>query len=343
MPGTVPDETLPKPPRPELRRDPITGEWVILAAGRGSRPHAPVPSVPSPETERQQLQQCPLCPGREELTPPEICAKRSGGGRDCPGWSVRTLPNKFPILASGALQASAGRISSAGRRPALGRSEVIVDTPVHGKAPWEIGAPQVREMLGMYRERILALKKEGRTSYVHIIRNHGRGAASSLQHPHSQLFGLPFIPPAIDAELDGFAAAGPAAGCILCQMIKEVEEKGDLVVMAAENFVVFCPFASRLPYEIWIVPRTHQTKFEECGQLDELAELFTEVMLRLQQRLDDPPFNYWIHTYPLRDESRPYHWHIEVLPRLTTPGGLELGAGVWVNVVAPEQAAAALR
>ncbi len=343
MPGTVPEKTQAQPPAPELRRDPITGEWVILAAGRSVRPHAPGGRVSAPAPE-ELLDQCPLCPGREELTPPEICAVREGGGRDCPGWSVRTLPNKFPILVSGAPHAGSEKIASNGRRPALGSSEVIVDTPLHNKPPWEIGAPQVKEMLEMYQERIRALKNQSRTSYVHIIRNHGRGAASSLEHPHSQLFGLPFVPPDIDSELDGFAAASAdKAGCILCRMIGEVEEKGELVVMESESFLVFCPFASRLPYEAWIVPRSHQPGFEECTKLDELADLFTSFMLRLKKRLDDPPFNYWIHTYPLKDESRPYHWHIEVLPRLTTPGGLELGAGVWVNIVAPEQAAAELR
>ncbi len=343
MPGIVPDRTASSQPQPELRRDPITGQWVILAAGRSIRPHAPG-RIPSPASKRELPDECPLCPGREALTPPEICAVRDGGGKDCPGWSVRTLPNKFPILLSEVPHAGAERITIPGRRPALGSSEVIVDTPLHGKPPWEIGPAQVEEMLKMYQDRIRTLKSDGSTSYVHIIRNHGRGAASSLEHPHSQLFGLPFVPPDIESELDGFAAARQETGaCILCRMIEEVEDEGELMVLATGNFLVFCPFASRLPYEAWVVPRRHQAKFEECSELGELADLLTRFMLRLKERLDDPPFNYWIHTYPLRDESRPYHWHIEILPRLTTPGGLELGAGVWVNIVSPEQAAAELR
>jgi UDPglucose--hexose-1-phosphate uridylyltransferase len=199
-------------------------------------------------------------------------------------------------------------------------------------------------MLKMYRSRITSLKGEGRTSYVHIIRNHGGGAASSLEHPHSQLFGLPFIPPSIDTELDGFVFAHPGeAGCILCDVIKDEIKKETQIVMATDAFVAFCPFASRLPYETWVVPRKHELRFEKCAGLDELAQVLTELLLRFQERLNDPPFNYWIHTYPLHGESRPYHWHMEILPRLTIPGGLELGAGVWVNVVDPEKAAAKLR
>ncbi|MHB8168434.1 MAG: galactose-1-phosphate uridylyltransferase [Thermoleophilia bacterium] len=333
-------EPAPIPPQPELRRDPITGDWVILAAGRGRRPHAPAPSG----KKEQPSEDCPFCPGREDRTPPEICAIREGGGRDCSGWSVRTMPNKFPILVSGAPRAGSERTISPDRRPATGSSEVIVDSPVHGKAPWEVGAGQVQEMLEMYRDRFLALKAEGRTSYVHIIRNHGAAAASSLGHPHSQLFGLPFIPPVIDAELNGFASAYPGeAGCILCDIVRATEAEESRLVMATGGFVVFSPFAARLPYETWIVPRRHQPRFEDCDRLDELSEVMTEVLLRYRDRLDDPPLNYWIHSYPLHGESRPYHWHLEILPRLTIPGGLELGADVWVNIVAPEEAAALLR
>lgn len=340
MAAIVPEDPKNKLPQPELRRDPITGEWVILAAGRGKRPHAPGPAV-RPD---QPDENCPFCPGREDRTPPEICANREGEGKDCPGWSVRTMPNKFPILVSSAPHAGIERAFTPDRRPALGSSEVIVDTPVHDKAPWEVGTIQVRDMLRMYQERILTLSAAGRTSYVHIIRNHGAAAASSLEHPHSQLFGLPFIPPTIDAELDGFASAHLGeAGCILCDVIRDEEKSGTQLVMATDNFIVFCPFASRLPYETWIVPRRHQLRFEKCEELDELAEVFTKTLLRFKERLGDPPFNYWVHTYPVSGESRPFHWHIEILPRLTIPGGLELGAGVWVNIVAPEQAAAFLR
>ena len=199
-------------------------------------------------------------------------------------------------------------------------------------------------MLEMYRDRIQTLKDEGRTSYVHIIRNHKAAAASSLEHSHSQLFGLPFIPPMVDMEMDGFANANPGrGGCILCDIIREEEKGNARVIMSTENFIAFSPFASRLPYESWIVPKNHQPSFEKNLSLEELAEVMTGLLGRYKERLGDPPFNYWIHTYPLHGESRPYHWHIEILPRLTMTGGLELGAGVWVNTVPPEDAAAWLR
>lgn len=326
--------------QPELRRNPITGEWVIIAADRGKRPHAPARM----EQKDQPDHTCPFCPGREGETPTEVCAFRDGEGVDCPGWTARTFPNRFPILVSEVPGAGAEASVSPDRRPALGVSEVIVDTPEHDRAPWEVSHAQTVEMLKMYQERINMLKEEKRTTYVHIIRNHLAGAASSLEHPHSQLFGLPFIPPTVDAELGGFTAASLGLpGCVMCDMIKSEEAAAERVVAANDDFIAFCPFASRQPYETWIVPRKHQVRFEACEDLDAFAAILIDVMDGLREGLDDPPFNYWIHTYPLHGETRPYHWHLEIMPRLTVPGGLELGADVWVNIVAPEDAASRLR
>jgi UDPglucose--hexose-1-phosphate uridylyltransferase len=326
------------PIQPELRRDPITSEWVVLAAGRGKRPHAPKPV----EAADQPDDQCPFCPGKEPSTPPEICAFREGEGCDSPGWTVRTFPNKFPLLVSEV--SGQERASSPDRKPAVGSSEVIVDTTVHNKPPWLVGAAQTLDMLNMYRDRIVSIAQEGRERYVHIIRNHKAGAASSLEHPHSQLYGLPFVPPMVDTELDGFAqTVREGVNCVLCDVLEKEIAAGERIVEVTENFVVFCPYASRLPYETWIVPRHHEMRFERCEHLPEMAEVMTRVMRSFWAKLSDPPFNYWIHTYPLRGEIRPFHWHLEILPRMTVPGGLELGAGVWVNVVAPEEAAGVLR
>ncbi|MEK7817887.1 MAG: galactose-1-phosphate uridylyltransferase [Actinomycetota bacterium] len=327
-------------PPPELRRDPITGDWVILAAGRGRRPHAPGPA----EAPDQPDQECPFCPGHEERTPPELAAYRKEGKPDTPGWTVRAFPNRFPILAESGSAGGAGLAASPDHKPAVGAHEVIIDTPHHDKTPWEAGADQVRAMLEMYRDRILALKRRGVINYVHIIRNHGAAGAASLEHPHSQLFGLPFVPPQVSAEMDGFVLAQRGeARCVLCDMLAREEIEKTRLVAAGDNFLAFCPFASRLPYETWIVPRRHETAFEECDELEELASLITDTLNRFRDNIGDPPFNYWIHTYPLHGESRPYHWHLEILPRLTIPGGLEMGAGMWVNTVEPERAAAALK
>lgn len=329
-----------KPPPPELRRDPITGDWVILAAGRGRRPHAPGPT----EAPDQPDHECPFCPGHEEQTPAELAAFRKQGGPDTPGWTVRVFPNRFPILAESVDESGVSYAVSPDHKPAEGSHEVIIDTPHHDKTPWEAGTGQVKAMLEMYRDRILALKHRGGISYVHIIRNHGAAGAASLEHPHSQLFGLPFAPPQVSAEMDGFVLAQRGeARCVLCNMVAGEETEKTRLVTASSSFSVFCPFASRLPYETWIVPRRHQPAFEDCGELDELAEVVADTLNRFRDNIGDPPFNYWIHTYPLHGESRPYHWHLEILPRLTIPGGLEMGAGVWVNTVTPEAAAASLR
>ncbi len=328
------------PQQPQLRRDPITSQWVILAAGRGKRPHAPGGAGAG----GGQGGSCPFCEGRESETPPEISACRQGEGCDCPGWTIRVFPNKFPILANIPPEPGGSGDPPVQQMPAAGFHEVIVDSPEHAVTPWETGAGQVLAMLETYRERITALRGRGDIKYVHIIRNHGAGGAASLEHPHSQLFALPFIPAAVETELDGFASARPGeAACVLCDLLQEEERSGERVVDANADFVAFAPFASRLPYELWIVPRRHQQSFDGCDCLESMAELMTVVLNRYGERLDDPPFNYWIHTYPLQGESRPYHWHLELVPRLTIPGGLELGAGVWVNTVAPEAAAAAIR
>lgn len=324
------------PAQSELRRDPITGEWVIIAAGRGKRPHAPAP----PPTVDQPDEDCPFCPGREERTPPEISARRPDGAPDTGGWSVRVIPNLFPILGGdGAAAPPAG----ADRAPATGVSEVIIDTPAHVQTPWELGAGQTQAMLEVYQERIRALADRGDIRYVHVMRNHKAAGASSLEHPHSQLFGMAFVPALVNAELDGFTMGElDQTSCVLCDELRREEEEKTRVIAVTESFIAFCPFASRQPYEAWIAPRRHQPRFEDCDQTAELAGLMTLLMNRYRERLDDPPFNYWIHTYPLHGELRPFHWHLEILPRLTIAGGLELGAGMWVNTVAPEEAAALL-
>jgi UDPglucose--hexose-1-phosphate uridylyltransferase len=323
--------------QPELRRDPVTGEWVILAASRGKRPHAPLPAAVA---EPKFKPDCPFCEGKESETPPEICAIREGEGHDCPGWSVRVFPNKYPILANRAPEKEALAPSMEEHHPAYGFHEVIVDTPFHNLTPWEVGAEQTLEMLEMYRERILAHREQASMRYVLVMRNHKAAGAASIEHPHSQLFALPFIPPVIDNELAGFDRYGAeSAACVICDMIADEEEKQARVVGATENFIALCPYASRVPYETWILPRRHQPRFEDNTDLPEAAELMEKVLNRVRMELSDPPLNYWLHTYPLHSEVRPYHWQMEIVPRLTMAGGLEMGAGVPVNTVAPEAAA----
>ncbi len=326
------------PAPPVLRRDPVTGEWVILAAGRSRRPHAPVPGEPAAGTQEPD---CPFCEGREQETPPEVCACRDGDGCDCPGWKVRVFPNKYPILANRLPEEEA---AGGGERPAYGYHEVIVDSPFHNLAPWQVGPGQTCLMLETYRDRIREYRDRDPLRYVLVMRNHKAAGAASLDHPHSQLFALPFVPPVVDAELAGFERHVSREGaCVLCEMIASEEREHVRVVAASENFVAFCPYASRVPFETWLVPRAHQPRFEDNESLEEAAELLADVLMRLRNELGDPPFNYWLHTYPLRGEFRPYHWQLEIRPRITVPGGLELGAGVAVNTVPPEEAAAALR
>lgn len=332
---------------PELRRDPVSGEWVIIATERSRRPHDFRKSEESDSPKPERLDTCPFCPGNEGLTPPEICAFREVDSLpNTPGWWVRTVPNKYPALTE-AGDLNPRRVGIYTAMHALGTHEVIIETPLHNQHPATMPPDQWQEAIRMYRERALSLQRDPHFQYVLLFRNHGKPAGASLEHPHSQLTALPFVPEVVQRKIDGIMRyADQRGGCLYCDMLAQERDSGTRVILENTHFMVFAPFASRYPFEVCILPKHHAAHFaQEPPDVHRVfAATLQEVLQRLARILDDPPYNYMIYTAPVNLEHEPlFHWHLTLAPRLAVPAGFEMGTGVYINIVAPEEAAEYLR
>jgi len=327
----------------EFRRDPVDGKWVIIAPERRKRfaATAPGPEVPTP------LEKCPFCPGNEAMTPPEIFAFRGAAGkRDQPGWRVRVIPNRAPILRVEVELQKEG-VGYYDRISGLGASEVIIETPDHDAVYSQLRVEHLTEIYLAYRERIRDLKKDRRLKYALIFRNYGRSAGAVMEHPHSQLIALPILPKQIAEELRGAKDYyDHKERCIFCDIVHQETENPERMVFENRDFIIICPWAPIFPFELWVMPKQHLTCFEDSPDslLVSLAEAVKQSMLRLDLVLERPHFNLVLHTIPFDvKESLNYHWHFEVMPRLTEVAGFEYGSGFYVNPVAPEQSADYLR
>jgi len=339
----------------ELRIDPLSGLRVVIAGERGERPNAWPDVEPRPEIERDDD---PFAEGNEDRTPDELYAVRPGGGdANGPGWTVRVVPNAFPALSDeapgGAVDAAAGGHGAGddplagGRgqpemfveRPAVGAHEVVINSPEPVTSLLDLGAAGVATAMEAWRAR---LRAHADVPCRHLIVNEGDAAAASLPHTHAQLFALPFVPAAIARERERFTAYHERTqGRNLLEdlLIEEVRRGGRVVVVDCEA-VVICPFASAVPFQLQLIPRKPAARFEDDGPLG--AAALYEALERLAAVLGGlPPFNLWVRTAPSGAAS--FCWRIDLWPRLTQPGGLELGAGVWINELGPERAAARLR
>jgi len=324
---------------PELRIDPLTGLRVVLAPARADRPF----SFESSTVHESAQADCPLCEGHESWTPPETYAERPGGGEaDTPGWLVRAVPNKYPLLAPGDADVDDDPLASGRGDPELlmsgtatGDHEVIVHTPAHLASITELGAEQFEHAVNGWRERSRA---HAGAPYVHVMVNEGHAAGASLEHTHAQLYALGFVPALIARERERFTAHNTRTmgGCLLCDLLQEEVRRRERVVAVSDDAVLLAPFASRAPYELQLVPRRHELTFADSEE--GTAQLLHEGLLRLRDRLGAaPPLNLWVRTAPRGAEH--FHWHIDVVPRLTRLAGFELGTGVGVNIVPPERAA----
>jgi UDPglucose--hexose-1-phosphate uridylyltransferase len=327
---------------PELRKDPVIGRWVIIASERSNRPQ----NIPN-ENNKVSPKLCPFCPGNEENTPPEIIAFRPDNNeRNKPGWRLRVISNKYPaLIVEGELNRQA--VGLYDKMHGIGAHEVIIETPDHGREMADMTDEQVRDVFWAYRERILDLVKDIRLKYVLVFKNHGEAAGASLEHPHSQLIATPIVPKRVTEELEGAKHYFEIKhSCVFCDILKQELEEKHRIVFENEDFMVIQPFAPRLPFESWILPKKHRAGFTEMEE-DEyltLGRAVKELLLRLKIALDDPPFNYIIHTSPMNNEHKEsYHWHIEVIPKLTRVAGYEWGTGFYINPTAPEVAADFLR
>ena len=323
---------------PELRKDPVIGRWVIIATERAKRPSAYVQN-----REKSKGGFCPFCRGQELHTPPEVLAYRDvGSPHDSPGWWVRVVPNKFPALQiEGPIKRSGEGMYD--RMNGVGAHEVVIETPEHEMTLADHPPRQVQEILWAFRDRVIELKKDQRFRYIMIFKNHGREAGASLDHPHSQMIALPIVPKRVQEEIEGSRRYWDyKERCVFCDIIHQ-EEKDQTRVIAENNaFIAVAPFASRFPFESWILPKEHALYFHEIqkNQIVDLAELLHTLLSRMKDILDDPPYNMMIHTAPFEHTGIPYyHWHIEVIPKLTSVAGFEWGTGFYINPTPPEDSA----
>src|SRR3990172_5270836 len=299
----------------ELRKDPIVGRWVIISKERGRRPH----EYPQMKVDRHEGF-CPLCPGSERMTPPQNPPHtRGAGGGGGGGWTLRVVPNKFPALR---IEGDLGKAGEGiyDKMNGIGAHEVVIETERHDIDFFDLPEERVADVLRAYRERTLDLKKDQRFKSVIIFKNHGSAAGASLTHSHSQLIALPVVPKVGMEEMTGcrdhFRFRGPG------------------------------PYAPGFPFETWIVPKRHQCAYEmiEEEQIRALSAIFRRTLRKLNLALEDPPFNYIVHSAAFQaGASEFFHWHIEIMPRLTKVAGFERGSGFYINPTPPEEAAKFLR
>ena len=330
---------------PELRKDPVVGRWVIISTERSRRP-----TNFTPVTIERNSTYCPFCPGQEDKTPPEVYAHRpGGGGPNAAGWEVRVVPNKFPALQiEGALDRRGEGLYD--KMNGVGAHEVVIEGPIHDQDLAEYPVEHIVEVLTAYRERMVDLHRDRRFRYVLIFKNHGAGAGATLEHTHTQLIATPIIPKMVQEELDGARRHYELKErCVFCDIIQQesAETNGRRVVVSNDRFIAIEPFAPRFPFETWILPRRHDPSYLSASSdedLTEFAGILKDTLQRLNRALDRPPYNFVIHTAPVSEADLDYyHWHLEIMPKLTRVAGFEIGSGFYINPTPPEDAAQYLR
>ncbi|MBK5276476.1 MAG: galactose-1-phosphate uridylyltransferase [Desulfuromonadales bacterium] len=335
----------------ELRWDPIKLNWVIIATERRRRPRDFIV-----EDETAGTAACPFCYGNEDKTPPEIFAIRPSGLPNAANWRVRVIPNKYPALRV------EGDLNNRGYglydvMNGIGAHEVIIETPDHNRSMADLTPAEITDVLTAYRTRYLDLRRDIRFRYMVIFKNHGTRAGATLSHSHSQLIAVPLLPPMAATELKvARTYFSEKERCIFCDLIAFELREGQRVVRDFANFVTLTPYASCSPFEVRLYPKRHSHDFAlmNDAQLTELAVAMKDMLLRIKTVLNDAPYNFILHTAPPmhRRAGKPnhwnsleydYHWHIELVPRLTQVAGFEWGTGFYINPTSPEDAARFLR
>lgn len=361
---------------PELRIDPIMGRKVLVAEDRAGRPNdfLPTGAGPTGVSDEVRLSQarakCPFCAGHEHETPHSLLEIRDENG----DWQVRVVPNKFPAMTcrNGEQPDELLRIESPSlgksvftleTQPAFGAHEVIIESPRHLRNVVELTATELALVLRVYRDRMHVWSLDGRMQHATLFKNSGNAAGASLEHVHSQLMALPFVPEVIQQELAGAERAMERhEGCIYCGIIDEELASRERLVFDQWGYVAFCANAGRQPYETWLLPKVHASRFELLTeqQIDNLAHAMHALLSRLEAAVPGVSYNMVLHSSPFERPGTSegqgrlagggsdrwgecYHWHWELIPRLSLLAGVELGAGVFINSLSPERAAGFLR
>lgn len=339
---------------PELRRDPVVGYWTIISEERGWRPmmdHRP----PKITAERD----CPFCEGKERLTTPEVYALRPAGtAPNGPGWEVRAVLSQMPMLADKTDDGHSHGVGIYDMRAGVGRHEVIVETPHHRHDLDEFPLEHVEKVVRTYAQRIAELEKDPRFDYPLLFKNHGLisgTAVDVIRHSRSQLIGLPIIPKRAKEELQMTKNYFERRErCVFCDILSQETAGRTRTVTENGSFFAYCPFASRAPFEMWILPKKHSADFAktEGGAFTDLAWVLRQCLVRLRNVLEDPPYNIILHTVPFRHRKKTvywktieedYHWYLQITPHLTMSAGFEWGTGIHINPTPPEEAAQLLR
>jgi UDPglucose--hexose-1-phosphate uridylyltransferase len=289
---------------------------------------------------------CPFCPGNELKTPPEVLSYRHSGKANEQGWWLRVIPNKFPALRVEGESERQGE-GLYDRMNGIGAHEVIIETADHFATLAEMTDKQVSDVFWAFRDRVMDLRKDKRLRYVMLFKNHGEAAGASLEHTHSQLIALPVVPKRVQEELDGAKRYYDyKERCIYCDILQQELETGKRVVLETDHFLAISPYAPRFPFETWIVPRRHESHFEatDATVLQNLGWVMRTTMRKMEKVLEKPAYNMMIHSGPVQEGAiAHYHWHIELIPKLTKVAGFEWGTGFYINPTPPEESAKYLR
>ncbi len=328
---------------PELRKDPITDSWVIISTDRARRPSD---FVREPTSRQPSGRFCPFCPGNESKTPPEVLALRDGSAPNQPGWRLRVIPNKFPVLGiEGDLDREGDGLFD--KMQGVGAHEVVVETAEHALSLTDLSEKAIEEVLHAFQHRVKDLKNDRRLRYVLLFKNQGEAAGATLEHTHSQLIALPVVPKRVQEEVEGAKAYYDfKERCIFCDMIRQEAKSRARIVTETDRFIVLEPYAARFPFETWILPKQHRSHFEDADaqSLQNLAWVLRSTLRKIEKVLEWPPYNFLIHTAPLQEAANAhFHWHIEVIPKLTRVAGFEWGSGFYINPTPPEESAQFLR
>ena len=325
----------------QLRRNPINGQWVII--GIDNTTGNPAEFKIEEHIVKQPRENCAFCPGNESQTPQEILSYRlTGAGHNNNAWLTRVIPNLFPALQiEGELEKFG--IGVYDRINGVGAHEVIIEHPDHQKQLTELADEEIENVIRAYRERSVDLSGDKRLKYILIFKNHGFLAGSSMEHSHSQLIALPIVPKSVKEELAGAEEyLRYRDRCVFCDIIGQEIREGVRLLDENRFFISFCPFFPRFPFEIWVLPKQHHADFRAITkeEMTYFARLVRTTLVRVKKRLEDPSYNFMLHTQPLDEASEEiYHWHLEIIPKLTEVAGFEWGTGFYVNPTSPEDAA----
>jgi len=324
----------------ELRQDLVSGDWVVIATGRARKPHA---FVGKPAAFGQPVSNCPFENPFSVKEPPLLRYDYEKQDKK-EGWAVAVVPNQFPAFTRG----ECGEFYENGPykwTEGVGLHELFI-TRGHKKYIQDLSLFEITTLVKAYKERYHAIVKEGCVKYISIFHNHGKEAGASIAHPHSQLIALPVLPPDVYKSLKGSEKYFEKNGrCVHCDIVAHEVKAKKRIIYENKKFIAFAPFVSRIAFEVRIFPKSHQSSFDmmEDKDFQYFAEALQTIIAKLHKGLNDPAFNFFIHTAPIKNSYHQYHWHVEVIPKTAVWAGFEMGTGIEISTIMPEDAAKFLK